>query len=148
MGFGSYIKNTVKNNTNVKNWSAWDAIKTNAKTIVGMVKEPVSAGAAQEKRTFDETMKEYGLSENDIQVRMNTRFRTAIGCFLLALIAIGWTIYLFITSMYLSSIVALTVAGLMSAYAFREHFYYFQMKKRKLNCTFKDWLSNFFSHKK
>lgn len=151
MGVGRYVKNTVKNNTNIRKWSAWDAIADNARVIASLakgLKGPDLSAAPAVTQTFDEMAEQYGFTEDKLRVRMKLHFRVAFFCLLLALVALVWVVVLLFKLMFLSSIVALSVAMLMFSYAFREHFYYFQIKQRRLNCTMKEWFFSFFSNQK
>lgn len=151
MGIRSYVKNTFKANTNVKGWSGWDLLKSNAKVVKDFADDlkasnvdtsPVSLG-------FEEAMKKYGLTENDVMKQKRIHLIAALFSFVLALAALLWTLHLFfMKGMFLSSLVSLSLAVLMGSYGFREHFFYFQMKQRKLNCTVSEWVSSFFSGKR
>ncbi|OGT45791.1 MAG: hypothetical protein A3E82_07130 [Gammaproteobacteria bacterium RIFCSPHIGHO2_12_FULL_38_11] len=148
MGIGSYLKNTVKDNANVKGWSSWGAVKDNAKTIGGILKDvKTEAEKPIVKTTFAEAIKKYGLSESDLNARMKSYFRVAVFCAVLGLVAFCWTLFLLFKLMFLSSLMALGLSTLMLAYAFREHFYYFQIKQKKLDCTVHEWVSSFFPNK-
>ena len=146
MGMRSFIKRTAKDNTNVKAWASWGLIKENAKTIGTFMDSLNPEDQAKEpaKETFEEAMKKYNLSENDVILRAKKHFRVALLCVIFGVAAFLWMFVLFFKGMFLSGIVALAVSLLMCSYAFREHFYYFQMKQRRLNCTFKEWFSNLF----
>lgn len=150
MGIRGFIKNTAKNNVNVKGWISWDSIKNNGKTVASLVSNlKVPDGKPTEVRsTFEALVKRDGLSEQDLQARRKSHIYVALGCVFLGLIGFVWTILLFMKLMFLSALVALSLTSLMFAYAFREHFYSFQIKKRSLDCTFKEWFSGFFSNKK
>lgn len=152
MGIRSFTKNTFKNNTNVKGWSSWGQIKENAK-IVGMlfkdIKTTTSEAPPSKKSTFAETVQRLGLTDDALRARMKSHFQVAVACTALGLIAFGWTFYLLIAKgMLLSSLVALSLSALMFSYAFREHFNYFQIKQKRLDCSFSEWLSGFFAKKK
>lgn len=145
MGIRSVVKKGVKNNTNFKRWAAWDTIKGNGK-IIGNFISDLRAPHTKDvpvKETFEEAVARYQLSETDIRKRMRSHFRVALFCVLLGLVALGWTVYWLMQWMFLSGLVALALAMLMFAYAFREHFYYFKMKKRRLDCTVHEWFSSF-----
>ncbi len=150
MGFRSYIKNTAKNNTNVKGWSSWNDIKSNAKTVYGFVEDlkPKAQDAIPIETTFEQMVRQYGLSENDLRSRMKTHLLVSVFCLLLGFFAIGWMIFLLTKLMFLPALVAFSLAALMFAYAFREHFFYFQIRQRRLNCTLTEWFSSLFSKKK
>lgn len=145
MGFRSYIKNTVKANTNVKGWSGWDTVKKNAtvvKTFVDDLKVP-ETDASSVQLTFEAAMKKYGMTEADVAKGMKARLQSAWICLAFSIAALVWMVYLFYIGMFLSGLVSLSLSALMAAYGFREHFYYFQMKRRKLNCTINEWASSF-----
>ncbi len=147
MGVRSFVKNTVKANTNVKGWSSWDSIKGNAK-VVGRFIDDLKAPDAKVppvSLTFEEAMKKYGMTEADVNKSMKTYLLTAIVCLVFSVAAFLWMLYLFYNGMFLSGLVSFSLSALMASYGFREHFYYFQMKHRKLNCTIGEWVSSFFS---
>lgn len=150
MGFRSYVKNTVKANTNVKGWTGWDVVKNNANVIKNFaddLKAPETR-VPPVQITFEEAMKKYGLTESDVQRSMRNHFITACVCLVLCLAAFLWTFHLLWKGMILSGLVSLSLSALMGAYGFSEHFYYFQMKRRKLNVTLSEWASNFLSFKR
>lgn len=150
MGFRDYIKNTVKANTNVKGWSGWDTVKNNAKVVKNFaddLKAPETRVPPVEL-TFEEAMKKYGLTEADVQKNMRASHITAWVCFALSLFAFLWMFHLVWKGMILSGLVSLSLSALMGAYGFREHFQYFQMKRRKLNVTLPEWVSSFLSFKR
>ena len=147
MGIRSYLKNTVKDNTNVKGWASWESLKKNGKTVASLLNDLKTPDLSQpiNKVSFDEAMKRYGLTDKDMQKRMQSHWYVAVVCAVLGVGTLGWTIHLLTKSLFLSSLVSLALAALMLVYAFREHFYYFQMKKRRLDCTVREWIFSFFS---
>lgn len=150
MGVKNFVKSTFKANTNVKGWSSWEQIKENGKTVNNFfndLKAPKPA-AKTTQLTFEQMVQQQKLTEKDLQTLKQSHLRVAICCALLGLGALGWMIYLLSKAMFLSSIVALSLSALMFAYAFREHFGYFQIKQKRLNCSVKEWFSSFFSKKK
>lgn len=151
MGVRSYIKNTIKENSNMKGWASWDAIKENGRIVTGFVKDlknPEDGTTPPFAATFEEAAAKLGLSEADIQKQAKKHLWVSIGCTILGLAALAWTILLLFKVMLLSGLVALSLSALMFAYAFQENFRYFQMKQRRLNCTVSEWFSNLFSSKK
>lgn len=145
MGVRSYVKNTMKSNINVKAWTSWDTVKANTKTIGDITKDlkAPDVRAPRKAETFETVVNKLGLSEVDVHARMRSHFFVAVVCTLLGMVSFFWMIFLFTKGMYLSGLMAFSVSILMFAYAFSEHFKYFQMKQKKLNCTFKEWFSGF-----
>ena len=149
MGIGNFFRRIVKNNTNVRGWMDWQSIRQNAKVVTSLVTDTADAEKSKKQtaKSFEDAVRQYGLTENDIQVRMTGYRRIALFCALLGTIGFGWAIYLLFKGLFLSSLVSLSLGFLMFTYGFREHFHYFQMKKRRLDCTFKEWLHSLFSRK-
>lgn len=145
MNIRDYVKNTFKANTNVKGWSGWSQLKDNAQIVKNFaqdLKAPNGTTAVQ-AQTFESAMKSYGLTENDIKRLTRNHFLTAVICVAFSLAAFLWMFHLIYKGLFLSSLVSLSLSALMAAYGFREHFFYFQLKQRKLNCTVKEWASSF-----
>jgi intracellular multiplication protein IcmV len=145
MGFRNYVKKTVKTNTNVKGWTGWDAVKGNAEIVKNFaqgLKTPV-ASAPPVQLDFNETMKKYGWTEADVRSRMRMSLIVAIVCVVLSLFAFLWVFHMLLKGFFLSALASLALSALMLAYGFREHFLYFQLKQRRLNCTVKEWFSGF-----
>lgn len=146
MAVKEYFIRIFRKNTSVGTWSNWKAVKHNASSIKEMVKGVGSADQdnAYVASSFEEAVKHYGMSEADLRKRMKNHLVTAIVCAILGLFAFGWMINLvFFNGMLLSGLVALGLSSLMLAYAFREHFFYFKIKQRRLNCTVREWFLSF-----
>lgn len=145
MGFRSYVKRTVKTSTNIKEWSGWGLVKGNAHAIKSIAEDLKSTASGDSDKvapdSFESAMKLYGWSEADVARRMTVSLWTAGLCTILFLVALGWAFHLFFMGLYMSSLGAFGLSFLMFAYGFREHFFYFQLKQRRLNCTFSDWVS-------
>ena len=144
MGVRNYVKRTVKNNTNVKGWVSWDHIKDNASIVKGFFQDLQTAERTQPavQSDFNETIQRLGWSEKDLQSRMRNHLIIAVFSTLCGVAALAWFGFLLSRLMFLSSLVSLSLSCLMFAYAFREHFSYFQLKKRRFHCTLKEWFSS------
>lgn len=149
MGFRSFVKKTAKTNTNVKGWSGWHAIKANANVVKNMAADFKydAKPAIDTQMTFEAAIKKYGLSEKDIAHQMKSNLLIAYFAGALSLIGLIWALYLLINAMFFSSLMGFSLSVLMFAYAFRSHFFYYQLKQKRLNCTVKEWASSFLSKK-
>lgn len=146
MAVKEYIKRIWRNNSSVSDWSGWSSVKNNAETIGSIVKgmgKPDESDAFVAK-TFEEAVKHYGLSEADLKKRMRAHLYSAIFSLIFGILAVIWSIHLLIgKSMFFSALVSLGLSLLMFSYAFREHFFYFKIKERRLDCTVAQWLKGF-----
>lgn len=144
MGLKNTIKKGLFSGYNVKKWVGLDEVKRSGRTIKNLYSDLYGSEAksAQSKapQSFEQAVKQYGLTEQDIQKRMKTHLIVAICCFIAIFPVFIYALYLFFAKvMILPGFVALMVSFLLSAYAFREHFNYFQMKQRRLGCSVKEW---------
>ncbi len=143
MGFKNVMKKGLFSGLNPMRWIGFEQIAGNAKTIKNLADGIVKASGKEESPThphsFEEAMQRYGLSEDDIKQRMRTAVQISVICLLLSIPMMGYAIYLFVKNFPLSAFVCIMLTLLLWAYAFREHFNYFQMKQRRLGCTFKEW---------
>ena len=152
MGLKKIVTKGLFSGLNPLRWMGFEHIADNAKTIKNIANGIAKPSPSEEKssyrpKTFEAAMQHYGLTEADIQKRMRASWQISLACFLLSLPMLGYTVYLFIAHLPLSAFVCVILTGLLWAYAFREHFNYFQMKQRRLGCTFKEWFINTVSGK-
>jgi intracellular multiplication protein IcmV len=99
------------------------------------------------QETFEEAVARLGLDEKSIQKRIQQ-------CLLSAWIYLACSVALFIYGICLlifthftGAFIAWLLAVLAGVFAYREAFWYCQMKKRKLGCSFNEFL-NFISRRK
>ena len=148
MGFRRIMKKGLSSGLNPFRWVGMEQIKGNGRTISDISKKLFKTNnhsQATPPKTFADAMRRYGLTEAALQKRMKSSLRLAYFCVALSVVMIAYTIYLFASHLVLSGFVTTMLALLLWAYAFREHFNYFQMKERRLGCTFQEWFTSTFT---
>jgi intracellular multiplication protein IcmV len=144
MALKDALKVTRKTFFNPKGWLGFDTLKESSQGFTGIMRgvfgqrPPAAEG---EPETFNEAMTRLGLTEEDIHRLQFTYFSYALLFFLMALGVIAYTIWLLIHLYLYSFIIGVAIVGLLLAQTFRFHFLYFQIKHRKLGCTFEEWKS-------
>lgn len=94
------------------------------------------------KETYEEAIVRLKLTEADIEERKKM-FLTQVVLYLSAGFAVlGYAVWLAFQGHLTAMAIAFLVAVLSLAYAFRSHFWLFQMKQKKLGCTFKEYLDS------
>lgn len=140
MGLKRVIKKGLLSGWSPLKWVGYDHIVDNAKIIKNIANGVITTPQKETSpRTFEECMQHYGVTEEGLLHRMRSCLRMTIACLLLSFGMAVYSSYLFVVGLTLSGVVCLILTGLLWAYAFREHFNYFQMKQRRLGCTFKEW---------
>lgn len=144
MGLKNATKKTFSLGFNPLRWVGFEQLKANGSLLKNMVNryfEPSEAKKSTKPETFETCMKRYKLTEEDLQKKIKFTRLFVFVCLGASLLMLGYTFYLFSSHLFLGGFVAFTLTLLLWAYAFREHFNYFQMKQRRLGCTFKEWLA-------
>lgn len=139
------IKSFFGSLLNVRKWSSYDDVKSSAVVLTNLVKDLYGLNkrnTTPQIESFSAAIQRLRLNENDIQQRTRYFLYYAICYFLVALALLAYTIYLMLgNGTILAVLVSFVLTALMLVYSFREHFWYMQMKKRKIGCTMKEWLA-------
>lgn len=149
MGVKKIVKKGLFSGLNPMRWIGYEQIATNAKTI-----KNIASGLAKPNKnayqptSFEDALQHYGLTEADLKKRMKNSFRLSLVCLGLSVLMIIYMVIMFKRHLPLAGIMCVMLTLLLWAYSFREHFNYFQMKQRRLGCTFKEWFSAIVKGKK
>ncbi len=95
-------------------------------------------------KSFDEVVKEMGLTEEDIAKRSITFKRMYRLMIIASLMFYVYSLYQLLYGGILSVMISVVIAFVCLTLAFRYHFWYFQIKKHKLGCSIKEWFKSSF----
>ncbi|QLH41376.1 MAG: hypothetical protein HWD59_00655 [Coxiellaceae bacterium] len=137
-GIGKGIKGFV----NFPRWMGLSQLTRTGKDITDIGKKLVNSKTTSKRQeSFAEAMQRLKLTEKDVDERgrhflLMARLYAVIGLALLI-----YTLYLFWQAHLMAAFMSLILTTLGFTLAFRQHFYYFQIKQRKLGCTIKEWIA-------
>jgi intracellular multiplication protein IcmV len=134
------VRNFFKSFVNVKRWIEAEQIATYGKWVGSTAKNVFRRREAARTETFAEATKRLKLSEEDLKARAKQFLFMAGFYFLISLGLFGYAIYLFLVSHFLAGSISFVLGLLVATYALREHFWYMQIKKRRLGCNLRDWM--------
>src|SRR3990167_11146420 len=100
------------------------------------------------KQSFDEALQQYNVNEKDLLKKQNGLLRLSL---LMCLVALGfllYSIYLALFGSWHATVLSAVIMMLALTLAFRYHFWFFQIKQRKLGCTFQEWFQRGFLGRK
>ena len=136
------IKMFFKSFVDVRRWISYDEISTNAKTTFGLFKRFFSR--REDRTIYQETYEEsvIRLNMNDAQLarRKKIFLYSALVYLIFAIILFVHLVYLLVRMRLYTAFFDLVLLSFVSITAYREHFWYMQMQKRKLGCNFREWL--------
>ncbi|MEO8402302.1 MAG: type IVB secretion system protein IcmV [Gammaproteobacteria bacterium] len=140
MALKDVVKVSRKTFFNPRGWLGYDMLALQFKTSWRILKNLFTPATPQRTETFEEAMIRMNLTEDDIKTT-SYRYLIFSGLFVvLGIIATGISFYFLIHHGAISGwILGLVSATLLFTYAFRYHFWHFQIKHRKLGCTFDEW---------
>jgi len=125
---------------NVRLWSDSDRVKGFLHYIMTVVSKLFIVSPKKPGVTFDEAVAQYALTETNL-----TRYR--YGLLTSSLVCLCLTVFLFFYALYHAAVgtlngfiitLGLMVVGL--CLAFRYHFWYMQLTRRQLGCSFMEWV--------
>ncbi|MDR1057014.1 MAG: type IVB secretion system protein IcmV [Coxiellaceae bacterium] len=135
------VRNFFKSFVDVKRWSSYDEVSTNAKTVWGLFRRLTKRTQEIRQETYEEAVACLGLTPEQIILRKKNFLYAALIYWTFALGFLIYFIYLLIHLNLLASFLTFILVIVMSLTAYREHFWYMQMQKKKLGCRFHDWIT-------
>lgn len=121
-------------------WLGLSNITETFRAIWNVIRSLFVSPAVTNAETFDQAAKRLNLTEDDIQDSGQRFLLYALIFLVLGCCAFVYGVFLLIGHGTLSGLLlAAAVSALLLAQAFRFHFWFFQIKFRKLGCTFEEW---------
>lgn len=125
---------------NPRAWLDYDGLKSQTTMLWGTLKRVFTLAKPERQETYEEAMQRFGLSEAEAQERGQLYLAYAYFFLLFATSSIISGFYLLFHHKTISGwLLAIAVTALFLSQAFRYHFWYFQIKHRKLGCTLQEW---------
>ncbi len=136
---GSKVGAILKAAVNLRLWFDWDRMKAFSLYIGKGIAAYVVPQKQTAKESFQAAQMRLGLSEADLQVREKGLLRLTRMMLLLALLVFGLSCYYFYHFQWRGGVVGLVITCVVLTFAFRYHFWYFQIKTRTLGCSIETW---------
>ena len=124
---------------NIRSWFDWDRMKS----LTIALKNSIKQWFVPQKNTVTESFKaaqsRMNLSDADLLIKQTALFRLSMLMLFIAVLILGYSGYHLFYGTFRAFLVSLVVMLIALTLAFRYHFWYFQIKHRKLGCTFNEW---------
>ena len=140
-----FIKNRViKTKNTISDWMGINILVD----MFGMMKKIFIAvfmpgkGETAIKETYEEAIVRLKLTDADIAERKKMFMAQVIMYMAAGFAVLGYAVWLAFQGYFTGMGIAFLVAVLSMAYAFRSHFWLFQMRQKRLGCTFKEYLDS------
>jgi len=127
----------------VSSWMDLKGLRRSGQGIIDTIKNIHDATPSRplQPETFEEAMMRLNIDEDFLQKRLRECFYSS--CFYLAcgIALFFYGFYVVFTGFLISGFVTFTLATLAVVLAYREAFWYYQMKIRKLGCSISDFFT-------
>lgn len=124
---------------NVKAWMGWDIIKVSSRYVYNLGKGLFVPQKAEYAETFEAALTRLNLTAADLQLRQKEFMHLFLVYGAIGLAIVIYSLYLFYMMNFMGGLLAIVVASLAFALAFRFHFWIFQIKHKKLGCSMREW---------
>lgn len=132
-------------------WMGLSELKNYSLTIKDLFNSlfvlPKIQGEHHLNESFDEAMQRLNLNETQLIQRAKEiaiLFKLLLTA---AVLILCYSIYLLTNGMYMASMLAFSVMLYVAAQAFRQHFWLYQIRRRKLGCSLQEWFDDNFRGK-
>ncbi len=129
----------IKPLINFPKWMGVSDIKKTTSNIAALAKAIFVPERAQRKESFKQAVNRLHLTEANIKSREKQTLTLAIIFAVLGLLLLFYAGYLAQEAHFFGALFGLIVACIAFAQAFYNHFWYFQIKHRKLGCSVREW---------
>lgn len=128
-------------------WLGYDQLKSATGGIWDIIKTLLVPAKSERTESFADAMKRLNLTNADLKEKMIIYRTYAYGFVIFAGCSFVTGFYLLFHHKTLSGwLLGIAVTTLFLSQAFRYHFWYFQMKHRKLGCTLNEWRKGKINH--
>ena len=129
-------------------WIDYQSLKNLNFTLFNQIRALFAVPKPQRKETFEQAVKRFGLNVEELE-NIKQSYQGYAILFLLISIGIGlFSFYLiFHYKTFFGFLIGAAVVAFSLAQAFRYDFWAFQIKQRKLGCTFAEWKQARFGRK-
>ena len=131
-----------KSFVDVRKWVSYNEISANAKTTISLFRIFFSRSAKPVyKETYEESVIRLNMTDEQLANRKKIFLYSSLVYLAVAIVLFVYFVYLLVHLRLYPAFFDFILLVFISITAYREHFWYMQMQKRKLGCTFRDWLS-------
>jgi intracellular multiplication protein IcmV len=122
-------------------WLDVSRLKEFMQYILGLFKKIFVPQPQKAEESFDAAKKRLNLTDEQLLKQEHALFRVSLLMAVLAGLLFCYGIYQMFYGSILGVVLSLVVTLIALTFAFRYHFWFFQIKEKKLGCSWKVWLN-------
>ncbi len=135
----SKISAAIARRFNFSAWSDWQRIKSGGQYIAKGAKQVFIPSPTLSTESFSEAQRRMKLTDETLADRGRSLWWISILMLVMSVALLIYSIYHFAFGTIHSAILTLSLSAVSLTFAFKYHFWYFQITQRKLGCTVGNW---------
>ena len=144
MSFSAGIKKIIKPFVDVPKWIGYRQLVKSNRSITTLLKKFFIPEQAHSQESFAAALQRLNLKESDLIQRRQEFTRLMWIWIFLFFVVIIYSVYLLMGHSLRGFFPSLAISFVILTQIFRYHFWIFQIKQRRLECNFRDWLNSYF----
>ena len=137
----SSLRDMIKNVFKFRFWLDTDRLKGFSIYIQEMFSKLFVLQSQQADESFLVVKERLKLDDAALLKRQKKLFSLSLFMLFLAFLILGYIFYQAVYGSFVGVILSVVVMLIALALAFRYHFWYFQLKRKKLGCSLREWFS-------
>ena len=134
------IVSGIKSMFNISTWMGTQQLKNQTKALNDVAQSLITPASPKYNESFDQALVRLKLTEDDLAHRTH-EFKRLIAVFsFITFCLLLYFLYLLVEHAWLASAGCFGIMLVMIGQIFRYHFWLYQIRERKLGCTFREWL--------
>ncbi|MDF1827278.1 MAG: type IVB secretion system protein IcmV [Legionellaceae bacterium] len=124
-----------------KYWSDAERVQSFFDYIKNLFQRLFTVQTQEAKESFKKVQSRLHLTDEALEEQKRSLFRLSILMCVFGLCMLGYTIHQVFNGYFFAIVLSLIVSCLAFAFAFRYHFWYFQISQKKLGCSVRTWFN-------
>lgn len=124
---------------NFSTWAQRDFLVSTADDFRNKARELFRVKNTSATESFDEALNRLHMTEKDLLERATEYRRLLLLFFLVTLGLVSYTVYVLLQGHFMGFLMSAGLTVFSGAMTFRYHFWLFQIQKRRLGCSVREW---------
>jgi intracellular multiplication protein IcmV len=141
MAIWGRVKKVGKPLVDAPRWMGAEELRDNFVSILGLIKRyfVLKPRASSVAESFDESIERQNLDAAQLKVVQQRFLFLAAFALVLAIAVLIYTVYLYFHADWQAVMLSFVIFCMVLSFAFRHHFWWYQMRTRQLGVSFSEW---------
>ena len=124
-----------------KYWSDAERVQSFFEYIKNLFQRLFVIQPKEAKESFEKVQARLNLTDEQLVAKQRSLFRLSMLMCAFAISMLGYTVYQCFNGYFVAIVLSFIVSLLAFSFAFRYHFWYFQIREHKLGCSVRSWFN-------